>query len=154
MRSSVPKGAAAARSAVHSLWPVPDEPNTVRNVPPKYTESKRQHVPKTFSPLSKRITPACAGKSDVKAADVSIDWDHPRVCGEKTVMGETVTPGQGSPPRVRGKVTVPLICRVSVGITPACAGKSSITSFRLPLYQDHPRVCGEKSFCSSCPVAL
>ena len=41
----VPKGPAAARSAVHTLWPVPDEPNTAPNVPPKFTESKRQHTP-------------------------------------------------------------------------------------------------------------
>lgn len=40
-----PKEPAAARSAVHTLRPVPDEPNTVRNVPPKYTESRRQHTP-------------------------------------------------------------------------------------------------------------
>ena len=50
-----------------------------------------------------RITPAHAGKSS------SINWrdnrkeDHPRACGEKTVVDLAAKAARGSPPRMRGK---------------------------------------------------
>ena len=51
----------------------------------------------------------------------------------------------GSPPHMRGKVWCAEFRRISEGITPAYAGKSSmIPSPRLKLW-DHPRICGEKS---------
>ena len=31
-----------------------------------------------------RITPACAGKTSVNFVTTSVNWDHPRVCGENT----------------------------------------------------------------------
>ena len=50
----------------------------------------------------------------------------------------------GSPPRMRGKGPAGQILVVSVGITPACAGKRSLNiPYRLPI-RDHSRVCGEK----------
>ena len=71
-----------------------------------------------------RITPACAGKRQAFAVLLPAGWDHPRVCGEKTLMLAFAPATPGSPPRVRGKGIVLsglLACR---GITPACAGKS------------------------------
>ena len=71
------------------------------------------------------ITPACAGKRQLRAAHKAADTDHPRVCGEKLkiangqlrlvvdhprVCGEKSlftshnAVLEGSPPRVRGKV--------------------------------------------------
>ena len=50
------------------------------------------------------ITPACAGKSCGGSPAHLLAWDHPRVCGEKLSDHEPGDPGQGSPPRVRGKV--------------------------------------------------
>ena len=50
-----------------------------------------------------------------------------------------------SPPRVRGKGLCKDFHLCDVGITPACAGKSEKQVPFLPPYQDHPRVCGEKS---------
>ena len=70
------------------------------------------------------ITPACAGKSGFPAAMTSLARDHPRVCGEKSV--------------------VILLCVATYRITPACAGKSSRTCFATGGGKDHPRVCGEK----------
>lgn len=32
----------------------------------------------------RRITPAYAGKSEDEKPEVRCNWDHPRVCGEKT----------------------------------------------------------------------
>ena len=50
----------------------------------------------------------------------------------------------GSPPRVRGKARTSTILHTSHGITPACAGKSFSIVAGAHIYQDHPRVCGEK----------
>ena len=70
-----------------------------------------------------RITPACAGKRNIPKAFVSIDWDHPRVCGEKPNCRFWLSTHWGSPPRVRGKENIPNRSFYSIGITPACAGK-------------------------------
>ena len=46
---------------------------------------------------------------------------------------------------MRGKDDRDLVFCVSVGITPAYAGKSSKQNFDFFFFQDHPRLCGEKS---------
>ena len=51
---------------------------------------------------------------------------------------------QGSPPRVRGKVTVNGQTLSDFRITPACAGKSAGIDPSVRDIGDHPRVCGEK----------
>ena len=72
------------------------------------------------------ITPACAGKSWSRRAESRKKRDHPRVCGEKARLGRFWLSAWGSPPRVRGKVSAGKILLHDGGITPACAGKSSI----------------------------
>ena len=69
------------------------------------------------------ITPAYAGKSAYSSSSSGVQWNHPRVCGEKHIDHDTVTAQIGSPPRVRGKVRLPASAVRSAGITPACAGK-------------------------------
>ena len=54
-----------------------------------------------------------------------------------------------SPPRVRGKAAFDTGHRQVEGITPACAGKSSVRELLLIVSRDHPRVCGEKPLQSS-----
>ena len=54
------------------------------------------------------ITPACAGKRRLSAIHAVNILDHPRVCGEKVFPFLSVAVYQGSPPRVRGKVTLGL----------------------------------------------
>ena len=90
------------------------------------------------------ITPACAGKRQSAMRWTRPSWDHPRVCGEKRQTVEAVTAEQGSPPRVRGKVTLSGTVEGEVGITPACAGKRFPSPQKSLLTRDHPRVCGEK----------
>ena len=53
-----------------------------------------------------RITPACAGKSTKSRNAIRSRWDHPRMCGEKPDKKEFTFGTEGSPPHVRGKVTL------------------------------------------------
>lgn len=50
------------------------------------------------------ITPAYAGKSKQSTSNMIFSQDHPRVCGEKRLMELRGVVGEGSPPRMRGKV--------------------------------------------------
>ena len=121
------------------------------------------------------ITPACAGKRycsssilrdamgsppRVRGKGVLIVHflyliqDHPRVCGEKSTCSLLMPIAIGSPPRVRGKEQIGLVGSGCGRITPACAGKSTVSPQSMPAIQDHPRVCGEKSRRSSAPVPL
>ena len=49
------------------------------------------------------ITPAYAGKRVSRSRAKTGEWDHPRVCGEKTPFSENSFTKSGSPPRMRGK---------------------------------------------------
>ena len=101
-------------------------------------------IPPANIKKSSRITPAYAGKSCFGTAAACQARDHPRVCGEKTVLPHNDMNRKGSPPRMRGKVVKRNFPDFPARITPAYAGKS----FMLPVFGtfkgDHPRVCGEK----------
>ena len=92
------------------------------------------------------ITPACAGKTFQEISDFLPSEDHPRVCGENEFAGYFVKGARGSPPRVRGKPAKILAGIPLVGITPACAGKTTCVGHLPPAPRDHPRVCGENWF--------
>ena len=91
-----------------------------------------------------RITPACAGKRPPAFQHLELDWDHPRVCGEKSIGVQNFRKFQGSPPRVRGKEIEANRDAIAHRITPACAGKSAAAVSFCAFCWDHPRVCGEK----------
>ena len=81
---------------------------------------------KSLGTMGYGITPAYAGKR-IKYRSLSYcTRDHPRLCGEKWGMSESIAPGAGSPPPMRGKVLVPVRENVQYRITPAYAGKSSV----------------------------
>ena len=71
------------------------------------------------------ITPACAGSRHPQKARYTGNRDHPRVCGEKHTSLSVQSTIGGSPPRVRGEGFPAISCPCAVGITPACAGRSS-----------------------------
>ena len=91
-----------------------------------------------------RITPACAGNRLAHELTCFVLRDHPRVCGEQffhakkkhtmqdhpRVCGEQWASSMswascmGSPPRVRGTVTLDRFFQSFQRITPACAGNS------------------------------
>ena len=54
------------------------------------------------------ITPAYAGKSGGTAGISKMKEDHPRLCGEKMILFLVLLPVLGSPPPMRGKVSLNL----------------------------------------------
>ena len=73
---------------------------------------------------SLRITPAHAGKTNLKNLEVHTCQDHPRACGENEGYMDRLKFVQGSPPRMRGKQTTGETVERESGITPAHAGKT------------------------------
>ena len=73
------------------------------------------------------ITPADAGKTSTSLKKSRPNKDHPRGCGENTLIIFQQWRNAGSPPQVRGKRAV--VCGGIQGrrITPAGAGKTQIS---------------------------
>ena len=92
-----------------------------------------------------RITPACAGKTDIDSLQLRGVRDHPRVCGKNHKISVQLSIHWGSPPRVREKPETLWHAKIPDGITPACAGKTPFFLRSVPLARDHPRVCGKNS---------
>ena len=92
-----------------------------------------------------RITPACAGNSRVPPQKKPPSQDHPRVCGEQTLITQLFKGVGGSPPRVRGTASTLMSKDKAVRITPACAGNRFPRRRRARTRRDHPRVCGEQT---------
>ena len=93
-----------------------------------------------------RITPADAGKTPSETARKSGLEDHPRGCGENVFIPVLLKLPHGSPPRMRGKLTIICSDVNSSGITPADAGKTLKEQVSWTMLQDHPRGCGENAF--------
>ena len=70
-----------------------------------------------------RITPAYAGKSQAKQCSGMAQWDHPRLCGEKSTFFSSSSINLGSPPPMRGKAMKLMLWQKAFRITPAYAGK-------------------------------
>ena len=91
------------------------------------------------------ITPACAGKTDFSRSATRAFWDHPRMRGEDRLRISHNRPPYGSPPHARGRQHGRPPQVVSVGITPACAGKTPMKGPYEAHEPDHPRMRGEDS---------
>ena len=100
------------------------------------------------------ITPAHAGKRDLRSRFCPAGGDHPRACGEKGLFAGHGGKTMGSPPRMRGKVDPKTADPRNVRITPAHAGKSKGRVWKCMRDRDHPRACGEKGFWTSTPSGL
>ena len=74
---------------------------TVYEGSPPRVRGKELRVETCFS--HDGITPAYAGKRVSRSRAKTGEWDHPRVCGEKTPFSENSFTKSGSPPRMRGK---------------------------------------------------
>ena len=89
------------------------------------------------------ITPAGAGKTKPRLGGFLGSWDHPRRCGENFICRSAGLVIKGSPPQVRGKLTMLLLLTIQNRITPAGAGKTHCTPRPTRSREDHPRRCGE-----------
>ena len=89
------------------------------------------------------ITPADAGKTQRKSTFVCASKDHPRGCGENISRAVGFGGERGSPPRMRGKPNNMIYIFISIRITPADAGKTTLGIIKFVINQDHPRGCGE-----------
>ena len=98
-----------------------------------------------------RITPAYAGKSSGIVVYPSSFKDHPRLRGEKFFGFQRRSLIPGSPPLTRGKVCELEEAPVTVGITPAYAGKRHLLPADRSADRDHPRLRGEKRQSQSKP---
>ena len=90
------------------------------------------------------IIPARAGSRKLASCSLRGSRDHPRACGEQSDWRSTLRPEMGSSPRVRGAVIRLVAPALNVGIIPARAGSSRMTSIRPTASWDHPRACGEQ----------
>ncbi len=88
------------------------------------------------------ITPACAGTTPIFSEGLPCVEDHPRLCGNDSLLSWQSFFIEGSPPLVRERLNsglpVPSIGR----ITPACAGTTSRATKSGRRKKDHPRLCG------------
>ena len=91
------------------------------------------------------ITPACAGKTNLKIVHTIHYRDHPRVCGKNHLAHFYLRVVKGSPPRVREKPIKNVDNFKIIGITPACAGKTLKPGKAKKAEEDHPRVCGKNA---------
>ena len=107
--------------------------------------ARGRHSIEEYVEANRRITPACAGKTDTPAFNEFAYLDHPRMRGEDVdcrrqsqhdpgsprMRGEDFglgTPrasGPGSPPHARGRPAHAVCGPGPVRITPACAGKTN-----------------------------
>ncbi len=74
--------------------------------------------------------------------------DHPRVCGKDFAPSVPCVVCGGSPPRVRERRKKHGFNRRKPGITPACAGKTTLVPSTNSRVKDHPRVCGKDGYLS------
>ena len=71
--------------------------------------------------------------------------DHPRIRGEKCTAVWRGSCTKGSPTHTRGKATNGYLSGLDEGITPAYAGKRVVARDSGKIFEDHPRIRGEKS---------
>ena len=95
-----------------------------------------------FISSSLRITPACAGITDLHRSLWISVRDHPRVCGYYYSKNTSLLWCGGSPPRVRVLRDLDYLKEIEDRITPACAGITYPISCQKNMVKDHPRVCG------------
>ena len=93
-----------------------------------------------------RITPAHAGKTSSHPRNTIHEPDHPRACGENTRSMIPEVINNGSPPRMRGKLSRNFRFFACRRITPAHAGKTLRLAMACAIRADHPRACGENRF--------
>ena len=70
------------------------------------------------------IIPACAGSTNASNRTTASSRDHPRMCGEHSMLMVELLDAQGSSPHVRGALRSQGRDAAGPGIIPACAGST------------------------------
>ncbi|PKU88478.1 hypothetical protein CQR46_1579 [Bifidobacterium pseudolongum subsp. globosum] len=89
-----------------------------------------------------RIIPAHAGQTCSHLPKDSKTTDHPRACGANCGMCQATACGNGSSPRMRGKLRHVPSDRLRQRIIPAHAGQTRSAAVWCGRRSDHPRACG------------
>ena len=90
-----------------------------------------------------RTIPTCVGKTGQSISAPHVITDHPHVCGENRSRLWQHRQVCGPSPRVWGKRHPPLFCIIHFRTIPTCVGKTGLARHAIPLWPDHPHVCGE-----------
>ena len=88
--------------------------------------------------VSKGITPACAGKTQIATYPRPFARDHPRMRGEDCVVDKWLYRRFGSPPHARGRLAGKSGSAKSNRITPACAGKTAFSKWASTVFAGSP----------------
>ena len=94
-------------------------------------------------PRPSRNIPAYAGKTPKAASSISMNSEHPRVCGENYLTDADTMRPDGTSPRMRGKQRFPFEFKNIERNIPAYAGKTLSPELAPINAAEHPRVCGE-----------
>ena len=89
------------------------------------------------------LTPAGAGRTAGRCHRVPTRRAYPRRCGENQSRLSGEIDDQGLPPQVRGERPALAAGRRFVGLTPAGAGRTSVSTLTLLGMRAYPRRCGE-----------
>ena len=92
------------------------------------------------------IIPAHAGNTQRRGVWQGHRRDHPRACGEHSMLKAAANASTGSSPRMRGTLTFVGEEERQPGIIPAHAGNTTSYVECRNRSRDHPRACGEHRF--------
>ncbi|AFV90760.1 hypothetical protein PACID_29950 [Acidipropionibacterium acidipropionici ATCC 4875] len=92
-----------------------------------------------------RITPACAGTTEIRTWGSRTGTDYPRLRGDDSAANLGLANGYGLPPPARGRQRRELGARERVRITPACAGTTAPRTWGSRTGTDYPRLRGDDS---------
>ncbi len=109
-------------------------------------------MPKGKGVRNEGITPACAGKTRDRCRRAGKAEDHPRLRGKNYVVTDSKNPQIGSPPLAREKRIKRNHQEPRPGITPACAGKTTLLRCYDAGNRDHPRLRGKNLTPIAIPV--
>ena len=113
------------------------------------------HTRLISNPLTGRIIPADAGSTRQRMITHQDHPDHPRGCGEHTLLAAQGVDFQGSSPRMRGARHAARQCRILPGIIPADAGSTAKHGPVVDRHRDHPRGCEEhKGSTTDCELGV
>ena len=90
-----------------------------------------------------RITPAYAGKTNIRISEKLREEDHPRLRGKDKHGAGFDGAGVGSPPLTRERLRDSAHNFCHARITPAYAGKTRLKSKEREYKWDHPRLRGK-----------